>query len=314
MGGVRMKIGNSSEASGVCIMRAMIITFVASFCLSATAVANPIPWPRPASMPLEDMKIQIQNVEGSLYAQFSGDFTFDYIPNEVCLMLFPVPPDATDIQVSQDGAERSWSWSSENYTTILPEMPTIPMIEWEGSFPAEGCIFTVEYEHKLIERPEEFIFFYALGTGKYFQTYDKTTTAYFDIKFPSAYKVDSVWLDNDPHDYQVLPMGNISQLKIVVQSEFGPITKDLIVSLVAKEQCITKEIYGEYSEETEILKSFRDNILSTTPEGQELIRLYYEWSPAIVKAMEQDEKFKEQVKGMIDRILPLINRENSCTY
>jgi hypothetical protein len=102
-------------------------------------------------------------------------------------------------------------------------------------------------------------------------------------------------------------MGNISQLTIVVQSEFGPITKDLIVSLVAKQQCITKEIYGEYSEETEILKSFRDNILSTTPEGQELIRLYYEWSPAIVKAMEQDEKFKEQVKGMIDRILLMIN-------
>jgi len=47
--------------------------------------------------------------------------------------------------------------------------------------------------------------------------------------------------------------------------------------------------------------------LSETPEGQELIRLYYEWSPAIVKAMEEDEGFMEDVKGMIDGILPFIN-------
>ena len=305
--GDRMKSRNSSAASEVCIMRAMIINFVALFCLSATALANPIPWPPPASMPLEDMKIQIQTVEGSLYAQFSGDFTFDYIPNEVCLMLFPVPPDATNIQVHQEDVERSWSWSSESYVTSLSEIPTIPMIEWEGPFPTEGCIFTVEYEHSLIERPEEYIFFYALGTGKYFQTYDKTTTAYFDIKFPSAYKVDSVWLDNDPHDYQVLPMGGIIQLKIVVQSEFGPITKDLIVSLVAKQQCLAKEIYGGYSEETDLLRHFRDNVLTKTPEGQEIIRLYYQWSPAIVKAMKEDEVFKAELKEMIDGILPIIN-------
>jgi hypothetical protein len=29
----------------------------------------------------------------------------------------------------------------------------------------------------------------------------------------------------------------------------------------------------------------------------------------ILRAMEEDEKFKEQVKGMIDGILPLIRRE-----
>jgi len=107
-----MKSRISSAASEMCIMRAMIITFVALFCLSVTALANPIPMPPPASMPLEDMKIQIQTVEGSLYAQFSGDFTFDYIPNEVNLMMFPVPPDATDIQVYQDGVELSWCWRS----------------------------------------------------------------------------------------------------------------------------------------------------------------------------------------------------------
>ena len=70
--------------------------------------------------------------------------------------------------------------------------------------------------------------------------------------------------------------------------------------------CPSEEIYGEYSEETEFLRYIRDNVLSQTPAGQEIIRLYYEWSPAIVKAMEGDEKFKGDIKEIIEWILPLI--------
>jgi len=57
------------------------------------------------------------------------------------------------------------------------------------------------------------------------------------------------------------------------------------------------------------LRHFRDKVLSQTPEGQDLIRLYYELSPGIVKAMEEDESFKQEVKEMIDGILPLLRGE-----
>ena len=70
--------------------------------------------------------------------------------------------------------------------------------------------------------------------------------------------------------------------------------------------CPTEAIYGEHSPETEILRGYRDNILSKTSEGQEIIRLYYEWSPIIVKAMGGDEEFKEEVKRIIDGVLLLI--------
>ena len=43
--------------------------------------------------------------------------------------------------------------------------------------------------------------------------------------------------------------------------------------------------------------------------GQEIIRLYYKWSPAIVRAMEEDEKYKEDVKEMLDGVLELIKIE-----
>ena len=70
--------------------------------------------------------------------------------------------------------------------------------------------------------------------------------------------------------------------------------------------CLAREIYGEHSEEVELLRYTRDNILNRSSEGRELIKLYYQWSPVIVRAMEKDEGFKEGMKEMIDGILGLI--------
>jgi hypothetical protein len=72
------------------------------------------------------------------------------------------------------------------------------------------------------------------------------------------------------------------------------------------QSCPTEEIYGEHSGETELLRYLRDNVLNTTPEGQELIKLYYELSPIIVEIMEEDGEFEAQLKEMIDGMLPLI--------
>ena len=43
--------------------------------------------------------------------------------------------------------------------------------------------------------------------------------------------------------------------------------------------------------------------LRKSPEGQELIRLYYEWCAAIVNAMKEDEAFRKGVKAMVDGFL-----------
>jgi hypothetical protein len=50
-------------------------------------------------------------------------------------------------------------------------------------------------------------------------------------------------------------------------------------------------------------------VLHKTAEGQAIIRLYYQWSPVIVKAMEGDEEFKEEVKALIDGVLGLVGGE-----
>ncbi len=205
------------------------IVILAAILAAATIVsANPIPVPPPANMPLEEMYIEIQPDGNGLYATVTGDFTFVSIPKDVNSMLFPVPPDANNIRVREDSNELPWTWSSEEYPTILPEMPNIPMIEWQGPFHPNGSVFSVYYEHDLIERPNDFIFFYALGTGKYFPTYEKTTTAHIDILLPVGYTVQGVFLDDVPHAYQL----DGYHLMLTVRSCFGPIIHDLIVSLV----------------------------------------------------------------------------------
>ena len=70
--------------------------------------------------------------------------------------------------------------------------------------------------------------------------------------------------------------------------------------------CPVEAIYGNGAKQTERLRKFRDYVLSRTLEGQEIIRLYYQWSPAVVKVMKEDEAFKDDMKEMIDGVLRLI--------
>ena len=227
------------KPAGGSAMRRAVPAAIGVLALTAlSALANPIPVPLPASMPLEEMSAQITHDVTGLRADFSGRYTFDYIPTDVDNMMFPVPGDASGIEVRRCPKDDNcvtlpWGWASERYPTILPESPTLPMIVWTGPFPTEGAVFEVDYEHALIQRPGEFIFFYALGTGKYYPLYQKRCTALFDIQLPPSFGVMGVWMDHspvDPDNYDV----EDSRLLITLAEHFGPFTQDLVVSLVLK--------------------------------------------------------------------------------
>jgi cysteine-rich repeat protein len=73
--------------------------------------------------------------------------------------------------------------------------------------------------------------------------------------------------------------------------------------------CPLESLFADNPETLNLLREYRDNVLSKTPEGQELIKLYYQWSPFIVQAMEQDEQFKEELKAIVNSALPLIKQK-----
>ena len=80
-------------------------------------------------------------------------------------------------------------------------------------------------------------------------------------------------------------------------------TATTTTTTVPNQTCPSVLIYGESSDEVQLLRSFRDTMLSKTPEGQEIIRLYYEWSPLFVKAIKDDENIKMEMKEVIDVFL-----------
>jgi len=70
--------------------------------------------------------------------------------------------------------------------------------------------------------------------------------------------------------------------------------------------CPIVAIYGDDSEEVELLRYFRDNILTRTTQGQELIEFYYEWSPLILRSILEDGALKKDLQEMVDGVLPLV--------
>jgi hypothetical protein len=73
--------------------------------------------------------------------------------------------------------------------------------------------------------------------------------------------------------------------------------------------CPLSLIYGDDSVQAQVLRNFRDTVLRRTPEGRELIRLYYEWGPALSRAMMADENCKEEAKQLADAMLMMLEGE-----
>ena len=73
--------------------------------------------------------------------------------------------------------------------------------------------------------------------------------------------------------------------------------------------CAASVLLGESDPRIDVLRQFRDTVLKNSPEGREIIRLYYWWGPVIVQAIEEDEEFKELVIEMVDRVLGVIRGE-----
>jgi hypothetical protein len=72
--------------------------------------------------------------------------------------------------------------------------------------------------------------------------------------------------------------------------------------------CPLTQIYGEGSQEVKMLRLVRDSVLSATPEGREMVKLYYWLSPAIMMAIQSDEALKAEIKELVDGFLSLMGQ------
>jgi hypothetical protein len=72
------------------------------------------------------------------------------------------------------------------------------------------------------------------------------------------------------------------------------------------DQCPAELLYGEDSEETALLRYWRDAYLSRSAEGREMIALYYRYSPVIAQVLGEDKELQSAVKTIADAVLACI--------
>ena len=110
--------------------------------------------------------------------------------------------------------------------------------------------------------------------------------------------------DPDPYlpELRTIPMQIVSGIPIWVAGD----VPDSTTTTSTEKTCVLEKLYRGNSEKTTLLRNFRDEVLSSTAAGRELIKLYYQLSPAIGVAMVQDEMLKQDVQNRVDDIFPLV--------
>jgi hypothetical protein len=116
------------------------------------------------------------------------------------------------------------------------------------------------------------------------------------------------WDTSAPQDFEPLP-GETGQFAEISSIVMGLLGKGNTYGAIygTPQLCAVEEIYGEDSREVALLRNVRDSILNKTPEGKALVELYYQWSPVMVKALQADGVVKEDLRKMIDSILPFLS-------
>lgn len=199
--------------------------------------------------------------------------------------------------------------SSGTATITITRVGSNVTVSWDGEILAEG----------VNDEP-----FYTIGILFYYYPYD-------GLGGPSFFgteSVDFVWVSDEPG--VDVPPTSISSTTTTILCGPGYIdcggglcchpwtpqccgstccrADQMCVDGVCTEPppCLSSTIYDDDSNKVQLLRKYRDEVLSTTPVGQEIIKLYYLWSPAITKAMEEDDTFKREIKELIDGVLPMI--------
>jgi hypothetical protein len=186
--------------------RTLFAASVLSLTLAFCASANPIAMPN-GSYINEDLHITIIPDGNSLQASVTSEFALYPKTYSVTSILFPVPRDTHDVSVYQvvgtTETPVAWYWAGPwyNYTTIVPEEPNVPMIEWDGTWAVNTVPhFKVVYHHTLIDRPMEKVFFYASGVSKLSGT-TQFFNVDFDVTLPPCYSVSSLVENTTPWPY-----------------------------------------------------------------------------------------------------------------
>ena len=195
------------------------------------------------SMPEEQINYTITRVNGTLWAIIDGTYPLHIltesddasscVPSELP-MVYPTPPNTTNIHVKVNGTELEWSeWPEEDthHTAIGDWNMVFCLI----SPVSENFVLGIHYEHPVEVVNGSYIFLYDLNISPYLSELSPNSMAYFTIRFDTdvsnlqafTTETDEVW---NPIDYTSSQDGITQVVAIQMYSQYDkPLLGDLVV-------------------------------------------------------------------------------------
>jgi hypothetical protein len=243
--GTQTKLGvaNMRKIFALIVIMSLFVSVAAGLQLVSFVSANPDGSYPALSMPVEYVNYTITRVNGILWAKIDGDYPI-YIQNQSdCVfnadlpMVYPMPPQTTNIHVWLGNEELSWS----NYTQSYPDALHHTAIgDWWMIYSDLGnvsgfFVLKIHYEHPLEAANGSYLFLYDLNISPYLSPQSTNSTAYFTVRIETntsevqAYttQTDTKW---NSINYTTTRDGSTQIVSIQMHSEYDkPLQGDLVV-------------------------------------------------------------------------------------
>jgi hypothetical protein len=212
-----------------------------------TPSPEPSPFPAPAqpqeflfSMPKEYLNYTITERDGAPWAIIDGTYPI-YCPNadsvDIIPMVYPTPPNTTNITITLNGTTLAWSNFTEQYPSTLHHtaLGNWAMIEAEFK-PSSFFTLAIHYEHPIMLINGTWQFLYDLNIAEYLSSSSPNSTAYFKITTEMPLPNLKIYtlpndVDRNELNYSTQTNGGQQQVTFEVTSEFNkPLPGDVLLT------------------------------------------------------------------------------------
>jgi hypothetical protein len=221
----------------------LLTTSLAGLWFVSSASANPDGEFPQLSMPVEHINYTITEINGTLWAKIDGNYPITILNQRNCYelpMVYPMPPQTTNINLTLNGQELEWS----NYTQTYPELlhrtaiGNWSMISSVLENVSDSFLLEIHYEHPLQVVNGSYLFLYDLNILDYLSVLGPTSIAYFTIRFETnvsdvrAYTapVDSLASEWRAINFKISDEDSFAFMSVEMRSKYStPLPGDLVV-------------------------------------------------------------------------------------
>lgn len=245
-----MLVGYGRKAFLVVVfILALLFLMVAEVRFVNLVVANPAQSNLILAMPEEYINYTITRINGTVWAKIDGTYPIYLLsgseggsqcaPIGELPMVYPTPPNTTNIHVKVNETELEWSnYPYETHHTAIGDWPMVYCVIKPVS---DFFVLSIHYEHPVQLINGSYVFLYDLNIRDYLSPLSPNSTAYFTMRMEmnasnlQAFTTasDSIW---NPIDYTVREEGATEIMTLRVYSEYSkPLLGDLAITFSGAE-------------------------------------------------------------------------------